>query len=87
MRSANTSSRRCWSANTICSDGARSTLVGSQLPVEHRHEVTKDPTPAGAVHNRLVQRNARVRNPITDLLGPRKQQPPDPRIALAPRAA
>lgn len=36
---------------------------------------------------RLVQLNAFVRKPITDLLCPRKREPPDPQIALMLRAA
>jgi hypothetical protein len=36
---------------------------------------------------RIVQLNAFVRKPIADLLSPRKQQPPDPQIALTLRAA
>ena len=36
---------------------------------------------------RLVQLNAFVRKPIADLLCPRKQEPPDPQIALTLRAA
>ena len=36
---------------------------------------------------RLVQLNAFVRRPIAELLSPRKQQPPDPQIVLALRAA
>ena len=36
---------------------------------------------------RLIQFNAFVRKPMADLLCPRKQQPPDPQIGLALRAA
>lgn len=34
--------------------GRRSTLVTSQLPVQHWHDILGDPTPADAILDRLV---------------------------------
>ena len=40
--------------------GQRSTLVTSQLPVEHWHEVIGDPTLADAILDRLVHNAYRI---------------------------
>lgn len=40
--------------------GSRSTLITSQLPVEHWHEVIADPTLADAILDRIVHSAYRV---------------------------
>ena len=40
--------------------GSRSTLITSQLPVEHWHEYLKDPTLADAILDRIVHRSHRL---------------------------
>jgi DNA replication protein DnaC len=41
--------------------GSRSTLVTSQLPVDHWHEVIGDPTLADAILDRLVHNAYRIK--------------------------
>lgn len=41
--------------------GTRSTLITSQLPVEHWHEYLKDPTLADAILDRIVHRSHRLK--------------------------
>jgi DNA replication protein DnaC len=40
--------------------GLRSTLVTSQLPVEHRHEIIGNPTLADAILDRLIHNAYRI---------------------------